>query len=53
MVACIHDEIILEARTELSQETAEMLVRLITTAGKKFLRRVHATLDTTVHNHWG
>lgn len=53
ILACIHDEIILEVNKEQAREVAEILEVIMTEAGDYFLSHVPTVADVRIAERWG
>jgi len=52
IIACVHDEIILEANEDVSQRVVEILKDTMEQAGKFFLKTVPVVVDVSVGDSW-
>jgi DNA polymerase I len=52
IVACVHDEIILEVPEEKTEEAATILKGVMESAGKRFLKQVPVLAEPIVANSW-
>lgn len=52
LIACVHDEIILEAPAAKAQEVKSLLQRVMQEAGHKYLKKVSLKVDVEVSDSW-
>jgi DNA polymerase I-like protein with 3'-5' exonuclease and polymerase domains len=52
IVACVHDEIILEVPEEKTEETATILKDVMEAAGKRYLKQVPVLAERIIANSW-
>jgi len=52
IIACVHDEIILEVNEDNSQRVAEILRETMETAGRFFLKTIPVVVDVSVGDSW-
>ena len=52
IVGCVHDEILLEAPIEATEEVAEILERTMEEAGKTFLKILQVEAEVVVVDTW-
>ena len=52
MVACVHDEIILEVEEEQAPKAQQILQRVMVTAGQHYLTEVPVVVEATRADNW-
>ena len=52
ILACIHDEIIVEAKKDIAEDVSKILTDTMVDAGKRFLKLVPVEADSTITNRW-
>lgn len=52
LIACVHDEIILEAPAVKAQEVKALLQRVMQEAGRKYVKKVPLKVDVEVSDSW-
>lgn len=52
IIACVHDEIILETPTNNAEEASHILVQTMIAAGEYYLKNVSVDVDVTVSDNW-
>jgi DNA polymerase I-like protein with 3'-5' exonuclease and polymerase domains len=52
IVACVHDEIVLEIPVDHAKEASRILVQTMITAGEQYLKKVPVEVDVTISDNW-
>ena len=52
MVACVHDEIILEVEEEKTPKSQQILQRVMVYAGQHYLTEVPVVVEATIADNW-
>ena len=52
MVACVHDEIILEVEEEQTPKAQQILQRVMVSAGQHYLTEVPVVVEATMADNW-
>ena len=52
MVACVHDEIILEVEEEQTPKAQQILQRVMASAGQHYLTEVPVVVEATMADNW-
>ena len=52
IIACVHDEIILETPTNNAKAASDILVHTMITAGEYYLKNVPTDVDVIISENW-